>query len=172
MGKNPPYTNLLGPYTIILFGKSISKVHFLHKISKNFVSLHAYLSLHDYLISENCSPYMLIQDSTIIKILRVIAWLMMCLCPTNVISRLLTISGKYELYKRRYIVCTLWMCWKHYLFYLFSSQMEQFKHEYLRSRAYIRLSLSSPFSHYRYSNLTTIEILVLLPWILASKEFW
>ena len=96
---------------------------------------------------------------------------MMCLCPTNVISRLLTISGKYELYKRRYIVCTLWMCWKHYLFYLFSSQMEQFKHEYLRSRAYIRLSLSSPFSHYRYSNLTTIEILVLLSWIPASKEF-
>ena len=46
------------------------------------------------------------------------------------------------------------------------------KHEYLRSRAYIRLSLSSPFSPDRYSKLTTIEILALLSWISASKEFF
>ena len=46
-----------------------------------------------------------------------------------------------------------------------------FKHEYLRSRAYICLSLSSPLSSHRCSNLTTIEILVLLSWIPASKEF-
>ena len=46
-----------------------------------------------------------------------------------------------------------------------------FKHEYLRSRAYICLSLSSPLSSHRYSNFTTIEILVLLSWITASKEF-
>ena len=46
-----------------------------------------------------------------------------------------------------------------------------FKHEYLRSRAYIRLSLSSPSSSDISSNLTTIEILVLLSWIPASKEF-
>ena len=47
---------------------------------KNFVSLHAYLGLHDYLISKNCSSYMLSQDSTIIKILRVGIH-----CPHNVV---------------------------------------------------------------------------------------
>ena len=53
-----------------------------------------------------------------------------------------------------------------------------FKHEYLRSRAYICLSLSSSSSHLS-SNfvlfiifLTSIEILVLSSWIPASKEFF
>ena len=54
------------------------------------------------------------------------------------------------------------------------------KHEYLRSRAYICLSLSSPFSSSdRYPKfvlfinfLSSIEILVLLSWIPASKEFF
>ena len=41
----------------------------------------------------------------------------------------------------------------------------KFLPEYLRSRAYRCLSLSSP-SGDRYSNLTTIEILVLISWIL------
>ena len=51
-------------------------------------------------------------------------------------------------------------------------RLGQIKHEYLRSRAYIRLSFSSPFSSPdRYSNLNTIKILVLLSWIPASKEF-
>ena len=51
------------------------------------------------------------------------------------------------------------------------------KHEYLRSRAYICLSLSSPCDSYlsvnllRYSILNTIEILVLTSWIPASKNF-
>ena len=52
-----------------------------------------------------------------------------------------------------------------------------FKHEYLRSRAYICLSLSSPLSD-RYPNfvlfiifLNSIEILVLTSWIPASKNF-
>ena len=43
--------------------------------------------------------------------------------------------------------------------------MKHIKHEYLRSRASRCLSLSSP-SGDRYSNLTTIEILVLISWIL------
>ena len=40
------------------------------------------------------------------------------------------------------------------------------KHEYLRSRASRCLSLSSSSSGDHYSNLTTIEILVLISWIL------
>ena len=49
-----------------------------------------------------------------------------------------------------------------------------FKHEYLRSRAYICLLLSSPFPSSSCdisSILYIIEILVLLSWIPASKEF-
>ena len=47
------------------------------------------------------------------------------------------------------------------------------KDEYLRSRAYICLSLSSPFpSSCDISSISyIIEILVLLSWIPASKEF-
>ena len=47
---------------------------------------------------------------------------------------------------------------------------QKIKHEYLRSRAYICLSLSSPSSQ-SYSNYATIEILVLVSWIPASKNF-
>ena len=55
---------------------------------------------------------------------------------------------------------------------LYLSIFDNFKHEYLRSRAYIRLSLSSPSSSSDISsNLTYIEILVLLSWIPASMEF-
>ena len=52
-------------------------------------------------------------------------------------------------------------------------QFKIIKHEYLRSRAYICFGtfITIFFFSYRYSNLTTIEILVLLPWIHASKEF-
>ena len=47
-----------------------------------------------------------------------------------------------------------------------------FKHEYLRSRAYICLSLSSPSSHLlAICGLSRIKILVLLSWIPASKNF-
>ena len=45
-----------------------------------------------------------------------------------------------------------------------------FKHEYLRSRADTCLSLSSPSSQ-SYSNYATIEILLLVSWIPASKNF-
>ena len=46
------------------------------------------------------------------------------------------------------------------------------KHEYLRSRAYICLSLSSPASPEDISIRSwTIEILVLTSWIPASKNF-
>ena len=49
-----------------------------------------------------------------------------------------------------------------------------FKHEYLRSRAFICLSLSSPpssSSGYLSIKSWTIEILVLTSWISASKNF-
>ena len=48
-----------------------------------------------------------------------------------------------------------------------------FKHEYLRSRAYICLSLSSPSSSSGDISIKswTIEILVLTSWIPASKNF-
>ena len=48
-----------------------------------------------------------------------------------------------------------------------------FKHEYLRSRAYICLSLSSPGSSFGDISIKswTIEILVLTSWIPASKNF-
>ena len=45
-----------------------------------------------------------------------------------------------------------------------------FKHEYLRSRAYICLSLSSSSGDISIK-LWTIEILVLTSWISASKNF-
>ena len=45
------------------------------------------------------------------------------------------------------------------------------KHEYLRSRAYICLSLSSPSGDLSIKSWT-IEILVLTSWIPASKNFW
>ena len=48
-------------------------------------------------------------------------------------------------------------------------KFREIKHEYLRSRAYIRLSLSSPSDLSSISHI--IEILVLLSWIHASKKF-
>ena len=45
------------------------------------------------------------------------------------------------------------------------------KHEYLRSRAYICLSLSSPVPSHISIKSWTIEILVLTSWIPASKNF-
>ena len=75
-GKNPPYMPLLSPYTIILFYQKKLKNEFFaqnrHKNTDFFVTLHGYLSLHDYLILQIIQPYMLIQDSTSIRILRVI----------------------------------------------------------------------------------------------------
>ena len=44
------------------------------------------------------------------------------------------------------------------------------KHEYLRSRAYICLSLSSPSGDLSIRSWT-IEIIVLTSWIPASKNF-
>ena len=46
-----------------------------------------------------------------------------------------------------------------------------FKHEYLRSRAYICLSLSSPSSSDISIKSWTIEILMLKSWIPESKNF-
>ena len=61
----------------------------------------------------------------------------------------------------------------------YAVMLKDFKHEYLRSRAYICLSLSSPFLSYLSVNscsflsmLSFIEILVLISWIPASKEFF
>ena len=47
----------------------------------------------------------------------------------------------------------------------------EIKHEYLRSRASRCLSLSSS-SGDRYSNLTTIELIVLVSWILHPGIFF
>ena len=59
------------------------------------------------------------------------------------------------------------------IFFHFSKVFNNFKHEYLRSRAYICLSLSSPSSSSWYLSIKswTFEILVLTYWIPASKNF-
>ena len=61
---------------------------------------------------------------------------------------------------------------KNTLFYSVLPTLAYFKHEYLRSRAYKCLSLSSSSSlSDRFSNYSSIEILVLISWIPASKNF-